>query len=149
MSIYKYKKGNNPLSPQCRYLTSQFCNCMQKFVTSVRRRWEVGLKNPELYYSNCMMIFYGFKRGEEHCLQICVWETKEKYWSAYKSFKMCGGGEEMCGGRDRVRNYCCLGIYSIVQKRHKETPELVDGDFPLGQMPKTKNLHLTHSGFTC
>ena len=41
---------------------------------------------------------------------------KEKYWSAYLSSKcVCGGG-----GRDGVRNFCWLVIYSIVLKRKKK-----------------------------
>ena len=37
----------HPLSPQCRYLSSQFSNWMQKAVTSVHLSWDVGFKNPK------------------------------------------------------------------------------------------------------
>ena len=33
------------------------------------------------------------------------------------------------GGREDLRNLCWSVIYSIVQKRHKETPEQVNGDY--------------------
>ena len=33
------------------------------------------------------------------------------------------------GGRDGVRNFCWLVLYSIVRKRHKETPEQANGDY--------------------
>ena len=43
---FPYTKVKHPLSPQCRYLSSRFCNCIQKFVMSVRLSWEFGLKKP-------------------------------------------------------------------------------------------------------
>ena len=47
-----------PLSPQCRFLSSLFSNCIQKAVTSVRHSWDIGLKKTELYYFSFAMFQY-------------------------------------------------------------------------------------------
>ena len=47
-----YQGTKQPISPQCRYLSSQFLNCMKKAVTFVRSCWELGFKNPKTILLN-------------------------------------------------------------------------------------------------
>ena len=71
------------------------------------------------------------KRGD-YRLEIWEWVTKEHWVWVYKrivcEFKM-GGGGNVSGRREGVRNFPWLQIFSIVRKRQKGNPEWVNGDY--------------------